>query len=411
MPERVFVTGLGVVSPLGVGREALFDGLRTGRSGIVRVDDQLDLDGLRVSVGAPCSDFEPASFMDKKQARRMGRASQLAVAAAKLALDHGKLSQRDGARGAVVVGTGIGAMEAMVNNHLTLLERGAAKVSPFLAPVMMPNAPAAETAIHVGVTGPSLGVVTACAAAAHAIGLAWDYVRSGLVDWALAGGAESVMLTLVFAAFDRMGALTPNPDPATASRPFDVNRDGFVMGEGAGMLLLESEQHVCRRGAEALAEIVGFGATCDAYHITAPPEGGEGAREAMARALSSGGLTPEDVDHINAHGTSTTLNDRSETRAIKDLFGNRAYAIPVRSTKAQIGHLLGAAGAVEAGAVLLALTEGLIPPTLTWRERDPECDLDYVPELPRKSPVQTVLSNSFGFGGQNGCLAFRAVHG
>ncbi len=409
MCERVVVTGLGVVSPLGVGADALRQGLRTGASGIVRMDEQLDLSGIRAKVGAPCRDFVPMEFLEKKRARRMGRVSQLAVAAAKLALSHGELAHRDGARGAVMMGTGIGAMEAMVDNHLAMLERGASRVSPFLAPVMMPNAPAAETAIEVEVTGPSLGVVTACAAGAHAIGLAWDYLRAGQVDWALAGGAEAVMLPLVYAAFDRMGALTPNADPATASKPYDARRDGFVMGEGAGVLLLESESHAARRGAQALAELAGYGATCDAFHITAPPERGEGARAAMSQALRSAGFSLEQVDYINGHGTATQLNDRAETRAIKDLFGPRAYEIPVSSTKSQIGHLLGAAGGVEACAVVLALAEGFLPATTTWGEQDSECDLDYVPGVPRKATIRVALSNSFGFGGQNACLALRAV--
>ncbi|MFO8033785.1 MAG: beta-ketoacyl-[acyl-carrier-protein] synthase family protein [Candidatus Bipolaricaulota bacterium] len=409
MRERVLVTGLGVVSPLGVGTDSLRDGLRQGRSGVVRMDDRVDLTGIRSKVGAPCLDFSPTDFLEKKRARRMGRASQLAVAAAKLALGDGGLNRRDGARGAVMMGTGIGAMEAMVNNHLAMLERGASRVSPFLAPVMMPNAPAAETSIEVAVTGPSLGVVTACAAGAHAVGLAWDYLRAGRVDWALAGGAEAVMLPLVFAAFDRMGALTPNPDPETASRPYDARRDGFVMGEGAGVVLMESESHARRRKAHALAEVVGLGSTCDAFHITAPPERGEGAREAMAQALSSAGISPDEVDYINGHGTATPLNDRAETRAIKELFGPRAYEIPVSSTKSQIGHLLGAAGGVETCVVALALAEGFVPATTTWGERDPECDLDCVPGRPREEPIRVALSNSFGFGGQNACLVLRAV--
>ncbi len=409
MSSRVFVTGLGVVSPLGVGSASLCDGLRQSKSGVVRVDDRLDLRGIRARVGAPCLDFVPTDFLDKKRARRMGRASQLAVAAVKLALEHGKLSQRDGGRGAVMMGTGIGAMEAMVDNHLAMLERGASRVSPFLAPVMMPNAPAAEAAIEVGVRGPCIGVVSACAAGAHAIGLAREHLRSGQADWALAGGTEAVMLPLVFAAFDRMGALTPNPDPETASRPYDNRRDGFVMGEGAGALLLESEEHARRRKAQALAEVVGYGATCDAFHITAPPERGEGAREAMSAALASAGITPDEVDYINGHGTATQLNDRAETRAIKDLFGEQAYEIPVSSTKSQIGHLLGAAGGVEACAIVLAFNEGFIPATTTWGERDPECDLDYVPGVPRKATIRVALSNSFGFGGQNACLVLRAV--
>lgn len=405
----MLVTGLGVVCPLGVGRDQFFSGLRQGRVAIRRVDEELDLRGIRARVAGVADRFDPLEFLERKRARRMGRATQMAVAAALLACQDAGFTPKDTARGGVAVGTGIGAMEALVDNHLVLLERGAERVSPFLAPIMMPNAPAAEVSIELGIRGPSLGVVTACAAGAHAIGIAWGWIREGLVDWALAGGTESVLIPLVFAAFDRMGALSKNPDPATASRPFDAQRDGFVLGEGAGMLLLESEQHARGRGATPLAELAGFGLSSDAFHITAPPEDGAGARRAMAGALESAGLSPAEVEYINAHGTSTPLNDRAETAAIKALLGARAYGVPVSSTKSQIGHLLGAAGAVEAGAALFALVEGVLPATVTWRVRDPECDLDYVPQEPRPATVHTALSNSFGFGGQNACLAFRAL--
>ncbi len=406
--SRVWVTGLGVVCPLGVGRDAFFQGLREARVAIRRVDEDMDLSGIKSKVAGVADDFDPLALIPPKRARRMGRATQMAVAAARLACEDARFSPQDTQRGGVAVGTGIGAMEALVDNHLVLLERGAERVSPFLAPIMMPNAPAAEVSIELGIKGPSVGVVTACAASAHAIGIAWGWVKAGLVDWALAGGAESVLIPLVFAAFDRMGALSRNPDPATASRPFDAERDGFVMGEGAGILLLESEEHARARGAAPLAELAGFGQSSDAFHITAPPEDGEGARRAMEGALASAGLVPEEIDYINAHGTSTPLNDRAETAAIKALLGKRAYEVPVSSTKSQIGHLLGAAGAVEAGAALFALVEGLLPATATWRSRDPECDLDYVPRV-RPARVRTALSNSFGFGGQNACLLFRAA--
>ena len=406
---RVWVTGIGVVTPIGIGRSEFFRGLREGRVGIRRVDQDVDLSGIGAKVAGVVDDFDPLSFIPAKRARRMGRVTQMAVTAARLALEDGAFKPRDTQRGGVAVGTGVGALEALVDNHRVLLERGAERVSPFLAPVMMPNAPAAEVSIELGIKGPSVGVVTACAASAHALGIAWGWIRRGEVDWALAGGAESVLIPIVFAAFDRMGALSRNPDPATASRPFDAQRDGFVLGEGAGILLLESEEHARGRGAEPLADLCGFGQTSDAFHITAPPEDGEGGRRAMERALASAGLSPEEVDYINAHGTSTPLNDRAETRAIKALLGGRACEVPVSSTKSQIGHLLGAAGAVEAGAAIFAILEGLIPATVTWRNRDPECDLDYVPGEVRPARVRTVLSNSFGFGGQNACLVLKAV--
>lgn len=404
----MLVSGFGVVSPLGVGRDAFFQGLREGRVAIRRVDHELDLSGIGAKVAAPCDGFDPGAFLPPKRAKRLGRTSQLAVVAAKLAVEEARFDPRSG-RGAVVVGTGIGALEVLLENHQIFLSRGPDRVSPFLVPLMMPNAPAAEISIELGIKGPSFGVVTACAASTHAVGLAFELIRHGLVDWALAGGAEAVILPIVLAAFDRMGALSRNPDPVQASRPFDRDRDGFVLGEGAAIMVLESEEHLVGRGGAALAEVAGFGQSSDAFHITAPPEDGEGAYQAMVAALQSAGLSPEAVDYVNAHGTSTPLNDRAETLAIKRLLGARAWEVPVSSTKSQLGHLLGAAGAVELGAVLFAFLEGLIPSTVTWRNRDPECDLDYVPGGPRPGRVRVALKNSFGFGGQNACLVLRAV--
>ena len=404
---RVFVSGFGIVSPLGIGKDAFFQGLRESRVAIRRVEGDFDLTGIEAKVAAPCDGFDPLAFLPPKRAKRLGRTSQMAIVAAKLAQEEAKFSPDGG--GAVVVGTGIGALEILLENHASFLNRGPERVSPFLIPLMMPNAPAAEISIEFGIKGPSFGVVTACAASTHAIGLAYEMIRQGQVEWALAGGAEAVILPIVLAAFDRMGALSRNPDPQSASRPFDRERDGFVLGEGAAILLLESEKHLLSRGGEALAEIIGFGQSSDAFHITAPAEDGEGAFRAMAAALLEAGLSPDDVDYINAHGTSTPLNDKIETLAIKRLFGPRAKEIPVSSTKSQLGHLLGAAGAAEIGAILFAFSEGLIPATVTWRNRDPECDLDYVPGTPRPGKVKVALKNSFGFGGQNAALLLRAV--
>lgn len=400
--RRVFVTGFGVVSPLGVGRTAFFQGLREGRVAIRRVDEELDLEGIGAKVIAPCDHFDPLAFLPPRRAKRLGRASQMAVVAAKLAVEDARFQPTG--TGAVVVGTGIGALEVLLENHVSFRERGPNRVSPFLIPLMMPNAPAAEVSLELGIKGPSFGVATACAASTHALGLAFHVIRHGQVDWALAGGTEAVILPMVLAAFDRMGALSPNPDPENASRPFDRDRDGFVLGEGAAILVLESEEHLRARGGEALAEILGFGQSSDAFHITAPPEDGEGAFLAMAAALRDSGLSPEEVDYVNAHGTSTPLNDRAETLALKRLLGPRAYEVPVSSTKSQLGHLLGASGAAEIGAVLFALLEGLIPATVSWRNRDPECDLDYVPGAPRPGKVRVAVKNSFGFGGQNATL-------
>ncbi len=404
---RVFLTGFGVVSPLGVGRTSFFQGLREGRVAIRRVQGDLDLEGVGAKVIAPCDGFDPLAFLSPRRARRLGRASQMAVVAAKLAMEDARLQLHG--TGAVVIGTGIGALEVLLENHVSFQERGPDRVSPFLIPLMMPNAPAAEISIELGIKGPSFGVATACAASTHALGLAFHMIRQGQVDWALAGGTEAVILPIVLAAFDRMGALSRNPDPENASRPFDRDRDGFVLGEGAAIFVLESEEFLRARGGEALAEIVGFGQSSDAFHITAPSEDGEGAFLAMAEALKDAGLSPEDVDYVNAHGTSTPLNDRVETLALKRLLGPRAYEVPVSSTKSQMGHLLGASGAAELGAVLFAFSEGLIPATVTWRNRDPECDLDYVPGAPRPGKVRVALKNSFGFGGQNACLVLCAV--
>jgi len=293
----------------------------------------------------------------------------------------------------------------MIDNLHALEGRGPERVSPFFVPTMMPNATAAEVGIEFGLRGPNTGVVTACASGGHAIGLAWHWIRAGVVDWALAGGTEAVMLRLVYAGFDRMGALSRCPDPERASRPFDANRDGFVMGEGACVLVLESEEHLRARGGEALAELVGFGASCDAYHITAPPEDGAGARRAMEMALRSAGLSTEDVDYINAHGTSTPLGDRVETLAIKRVFGDHARRLAVSSTKSMTGHLLGAAGALEFAVTVLAVRDGVVPPTINLDHPDPENDLDYVPHAARTMRIRAALTNSFGFGGTNACLA------
>ncbi|MCS7239710.1 MAG: beta-ketoacyl-[acyl-carrier-protein] synthase family protein [Candidatus Bipolaricaulota bacterium] len=405
--HRVFITGFGIVSPIGIGKNAFFQGLKAAQVGIRRVDYDLELTGVAAKVAAPCDLFDPLAFLPPKRAKRLGRASQMAVVAARLAVEDAHLSLSG--TGAVVVGTGIGALEVLLENHQVFLDRGPDRVSPFLIPLMMPNAPAAEISIDLGIKGPSFGVATACAASTHAIGIAFHMVRQGLVDWALAGGTEAVILPIVLAAFDRMGALSRNPEPESASRPFDRDRDGFVLGEGAAIVVLESEEHLRSRGGEAVGEIVGFGQSSDAFHITAPPEDGEGAYQAMATALRDAHLSPEDVDYVNAHGTSTPLNDRAETAAIKRLLGPRAYEVPVSSIKAQIGHLLGAAGAAEVGAVLFSFAEGLIPATATWRNRDPECDLDYVPGMPRPARIRVALKNSFGFGGQNASLVLRAV--
>jgi 3-oxoacyl-[acyl-carrier-protein] synthase II len=411
-PRRVVITGIGAVTPIGIGKEAFWEGLLAGKSGVTRIDDIVNLMDIPVKIGAYIREFDPLQFMDKKRARRLGRASQLALAATKLALEDGllKLAQEDRDRIGVVIGTGIGNIEALTENYDILLQRGPGRVSPFFIPTFMPNAVAGEISIEWGLRGPNYGIVSACASSNHALGLAADMIRYGYADVMIAGGTEAVSLPLTFAGFDQMGALSRRNDaPERASRPFDRDRDGFVVGEGAGILILESLEHARARGAYIYAELASIGMSADAWHITAPDEQGEGARRAMLIALERAGVRPDEVDYINAHGTATPLGDVSETRAIKRLFGAHAYKLAVSSTKSQIGHLLGAAGAVEAIATLMALDRGMLPPTINLDNPDPECDLDYVPNRARPAKVEIALSNSFGFGGHNSAIVLRKI--
>lgn len=410
--RRVVITGLGVISPIGINKEQFWEGLKAARSGVVRVDDLIDLSGIEVKIGAPVKSFDPLDFMDKKRTRRLGRATQFAIAAAALALKDSNLNleREDRDRIGVLLGTGIGNVEALTENHLKLLKEGARRVSPFFVPQFMPNAVSGEISIQWGLRGPNYGIVSACASSNHALGTAADFIKEGYADVMLAGGAEAVLLPLTFAGFDQMGALSRrNDEPHKASRPFDKERDGFVIGEGAGVLILEDLKHALKRDAHVYAELVGFGMSADANHITAPDADGAGARKSMQMALQRAGIKPDEVDYINAHGTATPLGDVSETKAIKSLFGERAYKIPVSSTKSQIGHLLGAAAAVEAIATLLALEEGMLPPTINYEHPDPECDLDWVPNEARRAEVKIALSNSFGFGGHNSTIVLRKL--
>ncbi len=408
MASRVAITGVGPVTPIGIGREAFWSALRAGASGVRRVDDRLDLDGIDVKIAAPVPGFDPHDTMDPKTARRLDRSAQLAVAAAALALDDAGLAgaKVDRDRFGAVVGTGIGGMETFDQNFRLITERGPRRVSPFFVPRMMPNALAGEISIAYGLRGANFGIVSACASGNHAIGLAAELIASGVLERAVAGGAEAVLIPLTFAGFARIGALSKrNDEPTRASRPFDAHRDGFVMGEGAGLLVLEAYDLAVGRGAPIYAEIRGFGLSADAEHITAPAADGSGAARAMRMALERGGVSPADVDYVNAHGTSTLPNDRIETLAIRNVFGQRAARIPISSTKSQVGHLLGAAGGVEAIATALTMTHGFIPATLNYETPDPECNLDYTPTSVAM-PVRTAISNSFGFGGQNATLLF-----
>ena len=408
MARRVAVTGVGPISPIGTGKETFWENLRAGRSGVRRVEDRVNLEGIDVKIAAPVDGFDPDEYIDPKKARRLDRSAQFALAATALALQDAGIDvgETDADRFGVVVGTGIGGMEAFEENFTLLLERGPRRVSPFFVPRMMPNALAGEISIAHGLRGANFGVVSACASASHAIGLAADLIGAGLIDRAVTGGAEAVLLPVTFAGFTRMGALSKrNDEPERASRPFDAERDGFVMGEGGGILVLEEYELAVARGAHIYAEVRGFGLSADATHITSPAEDGSGASRAMEMALDRAGMSPTDVAYINAHGTSTLPNDRVETIAIRATFGDEAARVKISSTKSQVGHLLGAAGGIEAIATVLAMEHGFIPASLNYENLDPECDLDYTP-TPVEMPLQVALSNSFGFGGQNACLLF-----
>jgi 3-oxoacyl-[acyl-carrier-protein] synthase II len=408
MARRVVVTGLGPVTPIGIGADAFWDGLRSGRSGVCRVDDRCDLEGIDVKIGAPVRDFDPLAFIDPKHARRVDRSAQLALAGSALALADAAFSDGgfDPDRVAVITGTGIGGMETFDENFRELIARGPRRVSPFFVTSLMPNALAGEISIQHGFRGVNFGVVSACASSAHAIGLAAQIISSGLADAAVAGGAEAVLLRITFAGFARIGAVSRrNDEPERASRPFDLNRDGFVMGEGAGFVVLEERDRALARGARIYADVAGCGMTGDAFHITSPSEDGDGATRAIELALGQAGIAPGDVDYINAHGTSTGPNDRIETLAIKRALGPAATRVKISSTKSQIGHLLGAAGGVEAIATMLSMEHSFVPATLNYETPDPDCDLDYTP-IATELSIRVAMSNSFGFGGQNAVLVF-----
>jgi len=409
MSRRVVVTGIGPLTPIGTGRNQFWDALRTGQSGVRRVDNLVDLSGIDVLIGAPVLEFDPLNYMQPRRVRRINRVTQFALAAASLAFNDAdlELSTLDRKRIGVVVGTGIGGLETMERNFTALSNKGPRQVSPFLVPQLMPNAVAAQIAIEHGLLGANFGVSSACASSAHAIGIASELVRAGFLDCAVSGGAESVLLRIVYAGFSQIGAISKrNDEPERASRPFDRDRDGFVIGEGAGILILEEYQHALARQAHIYAELIGFGMSADAEHITAPAEGGRGAAQAVSIALARANIPAQAVDYINAHGTSTILNDKAETEAIKIVFGKGAYNVKISSTKSQIGHLLGAAGSVEAIATLLSMQNHYIPATLNYEHPDPECDLDYTPRAV-STPIKVALCNSFGFGGQNAALVFR----
>ncbi|CCJ33620.1 beta-ketoacyl-ACP synthase II [Caloramator australicus] len=410
MKRRVVVTGLGAITPIGKDAKSFFKGVREGRLGIDYIRS-FDTENFKVKVAAEVKDFDPNNYMDKKEAKRMDRFCQFAVASSIEAVKDSGLDveEIDKNKFGVVIGSGIGGLLTIEKEHRNLLEKGPNKVGPLFIPMAIVNLAAGNVAIKFGAKGICSSVVTACASGTNAIGEAFRYIQMGYLDVAIAGGAEAPITPLALAGFTNLTALTNSNDPKRASIPFDLERSGFVMGEGAGILILEEYGHAIKRGAKIYAEVVGYGFTCDAYHMTAPDEEAEGASRAMEMALLDANIEKEKISYINAHGTSTPLNDKLETLAIKKVFGDYAKNIPISSTKSMTGHLLGAAGSIEAIVCVKAIEEGFIPPTIGYEKRDPECDLDYVPNEGRRGEVNYALSNSFGFGGHNACLIFKKI--
>ena len=408
MKRRVVITGAGVVSSLGMGVEQFWEAIKEGKNGISEIT-RIDVSALSTKVGAEIKDFDPALYMDKKEARRMDRYNQFAMAAAKMAVENSKLDLDaiDKDRSGVIVGSGIGGIGTFEEQHETLMNKGPGRVSPFFIPMMISNMASGRIAIQYGFMGFNECVVTACATGNNAIGDAFKVIQRGDADVMITGGAEASITMMSYAGFCSMGAMSKNPDPNTASRPFDRDRDGFVMGEGAGILIVEELEHAIKRGANILAEIVGYGCTCDAYHITAPHPEGEGGAKSMKMSIDDAGIKPEEVGYINAHGTSTPLNDPGEVKIARTVFGDHVKNVAMSSTKSMTGHLLGAAGAVEAIITAMALKEGFLPPTINVQNQDPECDIDCVPNVGRKAEIKYAVSNSLGFGGHNATLCLK----
>ncbi len=411
MERRVVVTGVGLVTPLGVGTRRTWENICAGVGGVDTITC-FDTSDYGVKIAAEVKEFHTEDFFEKKSAKHLDLFVQYGIVAARFALEESgfTVTEENCGRVGVITGCGMGGLPTIAKQHAILEKRGPRKVNPFFIPMAIPNMPSGNISIDIGSKGPNLTLTTACAAGTHAVGEAYNYIRSGCCDVVIGGGTEAVICGLGVAGFAAMKALsTRNDDPAAASRPFDKDRDGFVMGEGAGMLVLEEYEHARARGAQMYAEVVGYGASSDAFHIAAPPEDGEGAVRAMKNALASAGMNPEDIDYINAHGTSTPLNDRGETKAIKTVFGDHAYKMVVNSTKSMTGHLLGAAGGIESAFLALAIKDQISPPTINLDTPDPDCDLDYVAGSARKMEIAAGLSNSFGFGGTNGSVIMKRI--
>ncbi|HWO98041.1 MAG TPA: beta-ketoacyl-ACP synthase II [Bacillus sp. (in: firmicutes)] len=406
--KRVVVTGLGAVTPIGNDVETAWSNAIAGVSGIGPLT-RLNADEYPAKVAAQLKDFQPENYFDKKEARKMDRFTQYAVAASLMAVKDANLeiTEEIAPRVGVWIGSGIGGMETFEQQYEIFQEKGYRRVSPFFVPMLIPDMATGQVSIALGAKGMNSCTVTACATGTNSIGDAFKVIQRGDADVMITGGTEAPITKMSVAGFCANKALSTNPDPETACRPFDQNRDGFIIGEGAGILVLEELEHALARGAKIYAEIVGYGATGDAHHITAPAPGGEGGVRAMRQAIADAGMQPSDIDYINAHGTSTEYNDKYETMAIKEVFGEHAYKLAISSTKSMTGHLLGAAGGVEAIFSIKAIEEGIIPPTIHYETPDPECDLDYVPNKARKQEVKAVLSNSLGFGGHNATIILK----
>jgi 3-oxoacyl-[acyl-carrier-protein] synthase II len=409
LKHRVVITGIGVISPVGTGKDEVWHNLINGNSGIGPVT-RFDATDFTTKIAGEVKNFQPEDYLDKKEARRMDRFAQFAVAATKIAVDDAglNLEKTNKDRAGVVFGTGIGGTQTFETQHHILKEKGPSRVSPFFVPMMIGNMAAGQIALNIGFTGPNYTIVNACASSTNSIGEALKLIQRGDADVVVTGGAEAAVTPMSFAGFCAMKAMsTRNDAPEEASRPFDLDRDGFVLSEGGGVLVLENLEHALKRGADIYAEVAGYGCTDDAHHITAPAPEGIGAAKAMRLAIADGGLLPEDINYINAHGTSTQLNDKYETTAIKTVFGEHAKRLAISSTKSMTGHLLGAAGAIEAITSTLAIKNNLVPPTINYKTFDSDCDLDYVPNTARKMEINAVLSNSLGFGGHNATILLK----
>ena len=408
--QRIVITGLGVISPFGDGINPFWDAVSTGKRGIGPVT-LFDATELNCRVAAECKEFDATKYMDPKEAKRSDRYTHFAVAAAKLALKDANIKEGDvdPERFGVLIGSGVGGMDTIEKQSRAFIERGPRRVSPFMIPNLLANMSSGVVAIDVGAKGVNFSVVSACATGTHAIGEALLHLQMGREDVILAGGSEAAVTPLSFAGFCAMKAMATNfnDEPQRASRPFDADRCGFVMGEGAGVIVLERYDHAVARGAKIYCEISGYGATCDAYHITSPDIEGRGLAQCLRRTMEDAGVKPEEVDYINAHGTSTPYNDKFETAAIRKVFGEAADKLMVSSTKSMTGHMLGAAGAIEAAVCAKTIETGIVPPTINYEHKDPDCDLDYVPNVARKADVNVAISTNLGFGGHNGALLFR----